>query len=71
VPQTASIALSNFFEPLLLEAGEMGGLDKLIESDYYFRQGVYLFNGILTNKNIGEFFDLPYQNIELLMAAFQ
>lgn len=70
VPQTASIALSNFFEPLLLDAGEMGGLDKLIESDYYFRQGVYLFNGILTNKNIGEFFDLPYQNIDLLMAAF-
>jgi len=70
VPQTASIALSNFFEPLLLDAAEMGGLDKLIESDFYFRQGVYLFNGILTNKNIGEFFDLPYQNIDLLMAAF-
>ncbi len=70
VPQTASIALSNFFAPLLLHAGELGGLEKLLESDFYFRQGVYLYNGILTNKFIGERYDLPSQDIDLLMAAF-
>jgi hypothetical protein len=31
---------------------------------------VYLFNGILTNQYIGEYFGLPYQDIDLLMAAF-
>jgi len=70
VPQTASVALSNFFAPLLLRAGEMGGLDRLLKQDYYFRQGVYLFNGIITNKLIGGFYDLPSQDIDLLMAAF-
>lgn len=70
VPQTASIALSNFFAPLLLRAGELGGIDKLLVTDYYFRQGVYLYNGILTSRVIGEYYDLPFQDIDLLMAAF-
>jgi len=70
-PQTASVALSNFFAPMLLKAGEMGGLNKLLGSDFYFRQGVYLYNGILTNKIIGDHFSLSYKNIDLLMAAFQ
>ncbi len=70
-PQTASMALSNFFAPMLIKAGEMGGIKKLLSSDYYFRQGVYLYNGILTNKLIGDHFDLSYKDIDLLMAAFQ
>lgn len=71
VPQTASVAISNFFAPVLLKAGELGGLDKLWEADYFFRQGVYLFNGILVNKFISEYYDLPFQDIDLLMAAFK
>lgn len=70
VPQTASIALSNYFAPLLMRAGELGGIDRLLEMDFYFRQGVYIYNGILTNKLIGEQFDMPSQDIDLLMAAF-
>lgn len=70
VPNTASIALSNFFAPMLIRAGELGGLDKLLSSDFHFRQGIYLYNGILTNKIIGEYFGLPYQDMDLLMAAF-
>jgi alanine dehydrogenase len=71
VPNTASIALSNFFAPMLLRAGELGGLDNLLKIDFYLRQGLYLYNGILTNKIIGEYFDLPYQDMDLLMAAFR
>lgn len=70
VPNTASIALSNFFAPMLIRAGDLGGIDKLLSSDFYFRQGVYLYNGILSNKIIGEYFGLPYQDMDLLMAAF-
>lgn len=69
-PNTASIAFSNFFAPMLIRAGELGGLEKLLFSDFYFRQGLYLYNGILTNKVIGEYFGLPYQDMDLLMAAF-
>jgi alanine dehydrogenase len=70
VPNTASIALSNFFAPMLIRAGQLGGIDKLLNTDFYFRQGLYLFNGILVNKVIGEYFDLPNQDLDLLMAAF-
>ncbi len=70
VPQTGSVAISNIFTPLLIKAGEMGGIDRLMKQDFYFRQGVYLLNGIITNKLIGEYYDLPFQDIELLMAAF-
>lgn len=69
-PNTASIAFSNFFAPLLIRAGELGGIDKLLQQDIYFRQGLYIFNGILANKVIGEYFGLPYQDMDLLMAAF-
>jgi alanine dehydrogenase len=70
-PQTASIALSNYFAPVLMRAGELGGIEKLLVRDYFFRQGAYLFNGILTSKPLGEYLNLPYQDIDLLMAAFQ
>ena len=70
VPKTGSYALSNFFVPMLLRIGEEGGIANMIRMDYGFRHGVYLFNGILTKKHISEYYKLPFQDIELLMAAF-
>jgi len=69
VPHTASFALSNYFAPTLLKTGEEGGIENLLRTDYGLRQGVYLYNGILTNKFIGDHFHIPSQNIDLLMAA--
>ncbi|MCD4731899.1 MAG: alanine dehydrogenase [Bacteroidales bacterium] len=71
VPHTASYALSNFFTPILLKTGEVGGIENMIKTDYGLRHGVYFFNGILTKPYIGEYFTLPYQDIELLIAAFR
>lgn len=71
VPHTASYAFSNFFTPILLKTGEVGGIEKMIRIDYGMRQGTYLFNGALTKPYIGEYFTLPYQDIELLLAAFR
>jgi alanine dehydrogenase len=70
VPHTASYALSNFFAPVLLNIGEYGGVENMLKYDEGVRKGVYLLNGTLTNQYIGEYFTLPYQSIELLMAAF-
>ncbi len=70
VPKTASYAFSNFFAPVLLSIGEEGGIEQMLKRDSGVRQGVYLFGGTLTNRYIGEFFRLPYQDIDLLMAAF-
>ncbi len=70
VPHTASYALSNFFAPIILKIGEQGGVENMLKNDSGVRKGVYLYNGILTNKYISEYFQLPFQDIELLMAAF-
>jgi alanine dehydrogenase len=31
---------------------------------------VYIYNGLLTNRYIGEHFGIPSKDIDLLMAAF-
>ena len=69
VPHTASYAFSNFFTPILIRTGDVGGVEKMIRMDYGMRQGTYLLNGTLTKPYIGEYFTLPYQGIELLLAA--
>jgi len=71
VPHTASYALSNFFAPILIKIGEAGGIENFLKSDNGLRNGVYLYNGTLTKPYIGEYFTLPYKDIELLIAAFR
>jgi alanine dehydrogenase len=70
VPYTASYALSNFLSPILINIGEVGGIDKMLPIDFGVRQGVYLFNGVSTKKFLSDTFHLPFQDINLLMAAF-
>jgi alanine dehydrogenase len=70
VARTASIAISNVFAPLLLRIGEAGGIQPFLKDDPGVRNGVYIFNGILTNNYIGKHFDIPSKDIDLLMAAF-
>lgn len=70
VARTASIALSNVFLPLLLEMGETSTTDQMSKLNTGFRHGIYIYNGILTNKFLGEYFGIPFQDINLLMAAF-
>lgn len=69
VPRTASYALSNFFAPLIIRMGEIGGIEMMLKHDTGVRHGVYAFNGSLTKAHISQRFGLPFQDIELLMAA--
>ncbi|MFZ4400030.1 MAG: alanine dehydrogenase [Bacteroidales bacterium] len=71
VPQTASYALSNCFAPIILNISEAGGVESMLKSDYGVLQGVYIFNGTITNKYISETYQLPFQDIDLLMAALR
>ena len=70
VPRTASIALSNIFVPILLEMGEVGGIERLLRMDETIRHGAYLYRGIVTNKFVGETYNLPYKDLDMLMAVF-
>lgn len=69
VSRTASYALSNIFTPLLLDIGEGGGLEKMLHSQKGLKNGVYMYKGILTSKTLGETFDIPFKDIDLIMAA--
>lgn len=70
VARTASISMSNILIPKLLSIGDAGGVDHYIKVSGGFRKGVYLFHGILTNRDIGHHFNLPSKDIDLLLAAF-
>lgn len=69
VSRTASFALSNTLSPLLLEMGECGGVAELIRSHAGFRNGVYMFRGILTNEVLGKVFELQYKDIRLILPG--
>ncbi len=69
VSRTASFALSNTFSPMILEIGEKGGVVDLIRTHSGFRNGVYMYKGILTNEVLGKVFDLKYKDIHLLLPG--
>lgn len=71
VSQTASRALSNIFTPILLDMGEKGGIDNYLRMNAGVRNGVYIYNGIITHKYIGETYNIPYKDLDLLIAATQ
>jgi len=70
VGRTASMALSNIFAPMGLKIAAAGNVRHAASEDSGFRNGVYLYNGILVNKLIGTHFNLPANDIGLLMAGF-
>jgi alanine dehydrogenase len=70
VAQTASMALSNIFSPMMLEMADVGGLNNMMRSHEGLRNGVYTFNGAVTNEYLAKTFDLPFKDLNLIMAAF-
>lgn len=67
--RTASQAISNVLMPLILEAGDGGGFEKLIWHNVHLRSGIYMFKGALTNFYLSERFNLKYTDLNLLIAS--
>jgi len=65
--RTASVSISNIFTPYLLEIAEEGGFENAARFDKSLRNGMYFYHGILTNKTVADWFDLPYRDINLLI----
>lgn len=65
--KTASISLSNIFTPYILNIADDGGLEHAIRMDRGLKCGVYMYHGILTNKSIGQWFDLASSDVNLLI----
>ncbi|HLT49509.1 alanine dehydrogenase [Aequorivita nionensis] len=66
-PKTASISISNIFTPYILEIAESGGLENAIRFDNGLKNGLYFYRGILTNKAVADWFDMPYSDLNLLI----
>ena len=69
VAHTASNAFSNFFAPLLLDIANNGGFSSHLKKDQGLRNGVYVFNGIITDPSIGKKFGFNYRDLDLLLAV--
>ena len=69
VARTASIAYSNVFLPMLQHIARQGGFTNAIRMDAGLREGVYLYNGILTKNVIADKLGLIARDINLLIAA--
>ncbi|MBI1343138.1 MAG: alanine dehydrogenase [Terrimonas sp.] len=67
--RTASQAVSNVLMPLLLEAGDEGGFEKLIWHKIHLRGGIYMFKGHLTNFHLSERFGLKFTDLNLIIAS--
>ena len=65
--RTASFAISNLFTPYLLDIAESGGFENAARFDKSLRSGMYLYHGILTNKTVATWFNLPFRDINLLI----
>lgn len=69
VSRTASMAVSNILTPMLLQAGDAGGIEEMIFSSKGFMKGVYVYRASLTHEHIARKFGLKYKDLHLLMAA--
>jgi alanine dehydrogenase len=65
--KTASISISNIITPFLLHIAEDGGIESAIRCNKGLKNGIYFYHGILTNKAIGDWFNIDNRDINLLV----
>ncbi|MGV8946676.1 MAG: alanine dehydrogenase [Lutibacter sp.] len=64
--RTASLSISNNFMPYLMNIAEEGGFENATRFDKSLQKGMYFYHGILTNKTVADWFNLPFRDINLL-----
>ena len=64
--RTASVSISNIFTPYLMNIAEEGGFENAVRFDKSLQKGMYFYHGILTNKSVADWFNLPHRDINLL-----
>ena len=67
--RTASQAISNVLMPLLIQIGDLGGLEEIIWQQAHLREGIYLYKGAITDYYISQKFNLKFTDLNLLIAS--
>lgn len=70
VARTTSMAMSNIFVPLLLEVGDMGGIQTFMKAHHGFKYGVYMYLGKPVSEYVSSHFSTGSNNIDIYLAAF-
>lgn len=70
VARTTSMALSNIFAPMLLKIAHSGSVKSAIAESAGFRNGAYVFGGVLVNRLVGSYYGLASNDIGLLLAGY-
>jgi alanine dehydrogenase len=70
VSRTSSMALSNIFAPILLKIGNSGSVKQAVSESSGFRNGVYVYGGVLVNRLIASYFGLASNDIGLFLAGY-
>lgn len=70
VSRTSSMVLSNIFAPILLKIGHSGSVKSAVSESSGFRNGVYVYGGVLVNRLIASYFGLPSNDIGLFLAGY-
>ncbi|MGM5631210.1 alanine dehydrogenase [Apibacter raozihei] len=68
VARTASKALSNFFIGYFLDVIDQGGFEAMFSLNRGICRGIYMYKGRITNQQIAAWYQLPYQDINLLIV---
>lgn len=69
VARTATYALNNVLVPYLISIGDAGGIEQVLWNNTDLRNGAYIYRRNLTQKALSSQFDLPYREIDMLMAS--
>jgi alanine dehydrogenase len=69
VARTATYALNNVIVPYLLAIGDAGGIRECLWSNTALRNGTYIYKKHLTKKSLANLFDMPYREIDMLIAS--
>ncbi|MDR1517374.1 MAG: alanine dehydrogenase [Dysgonamonadaceae bacterium] len=70
VARTSSMAISNIFASMFASMGEYGGIGGLAKADRGFASGFYLFSGKPVNSYVGNWFNLPVNDLGLFLTGF-
>lgn len=69
VARTATYALNNVLVPYLLAIGDAGSIQECLWKNPALRNGTYIYKKHLTKKSLATLFDIPYREIEMLIAS--
>jgi alanine dehydrogenase len=69
VPRTSSAAISNILTPLILNMVSNKNISDFLYDNDGVRNGVYAYEGHITNEYIAKRFQLKYTALELILTS--